>query len=64
MPLKKPTKKKFNDPTQFFLHQNEDMPEDRKLLAREFANKLLNQDMCPICKAAYDLNKHVPKILV
>lgn len=61
---KQPEKKKANDPTQFFLHQNEDMPEEKKKMARDFAAKLLNHDKCPICKTPYDLDKHVPKILV
>jgi len=57
-------KTQIRDPTQFFLNQHNEISEDKKKLAYEFAAKLLNNDNCPTCKAPYNLNDHVPKILV
>lgn len=52
------------DPTQFFLNQQNEISEEKKKLAHEFAKKLLNDEHCPICKQEYDLSEKVPKILV
>ena len=52
------------DPTQFFLNQNLQIPEQKKKLAYEFSKRLLNNQKCPICNKDYDLNEHVPKILI
>lgn len=52
------------DPTQFFLNQHNDISDEKKNLAYEFAKKLMNDEKCPICKGEYDLNQAVPKILV
>lgn len=52
------------DPTQFFLNQHNDISDEKKNLAYEFARKLMNDEKCPICKGDYDLMEAVPKILV
>ena len=52
------------DPTQFFLNQHNDISDDKKSLAYEFARKLMNDEKCPICKSEYNLNECTPKVLV
>ena len=52
------------DPMQYFSNQHNEIPDEKKKLAYEFAFKLLNEEKCPICKADYDLQLRVPKILV
>lgn len=57
-------KPQARDPTQFFLNQHNDISDDKKKLAYDFAKQLMNNEKCPICKGEYDLNESVPKILV
>ena len=52
------------DPMQYFSNQHNEISEEKKKLAYQFASKLLNDEKCPTCKTDYDLKVKVPKILV
>lgn len=60
-PIERP---QVRDPTQFFLNQHNEISDEKKRLAYEFAKKLMHDEKCPICKGDYNLSDAVPKILV
>ena len=58
------TAKHFTNPTEFFFHQSLNPPTEYRSQINEFVNKLVDLKKCVLCKSLYDMENHVPRILI
>ena len=58
------TAKHFSNPTEFFFHQSMNPPTQYRTQINEFVNKLIDLKKCVLCKSLYDMENHVPRILI
>jgi len=58
------TAKHFTNPTEFFFHQSLNPPTEYRTQINEFVSKLVDLKKCVLCKSLYDMENHVPRILI
>lgn len=56
--------KHFTNPTEFFFHQSMNPPTEYRQQIDEFVSKLIDLKKCVLCKSLYDIQTHVPRILI
>lgn len=58
------TTKHFSNPTEFFFHQSMNPPTEYRPQINEFVSKLIDLKKCVLCKSLYDMENHIPRILI
>lgn len=56
--------KHFTNPTEFFFHQSMNPPTEYRQQIDEFVSKLIDLKKCVLCKSLYDMQNHIPRILI
>ena len=56
--------KKLQNPTTYFFQQAENISDPYHEDIQELVSKLINMDVCPLCKFNYDPFERIPRIMI